>query len=143
MTIRTYCYVALGLLTLMSSAAIKADEPLKIGVFAPAGAVNRYLNTPENRQKVLATLKGLRVSKFFLEGNRADEYVPVELLREVRDDFKSKGIATSGGHRPLARQRSSASPRRWGTPAGSTIGRRRPSRTSRTCSARTRRCSTR
>ena len=100
------------------------------------------MKTPEDRQKVLDTLKGLHISKFFLEGNRADEYVPVELLREVRDDFKAKGIETSGG---IGRcpARSSASSRRWGTPAGSTIARRRPSRTWPTCSARTRPCSTR
>jgi hypothetical protein len=92
-------------MALLGSAVFAADEPLKIGVYAPAGAVNRYLNTPENREKVLTTLKGLRVSKFFLEGNRADEYVSVDLLREIRDDFASKGIATSGGIGPLPGQK--------------------------------------
>jgi hypothetical protein len=92
------------LMTLLGS-AVFADEPLKIGVYAPAGAVNRYMNTAEARQKVLDTLKGLHISKFFLEGNRADEYVPVELLREARDDFASKGIATSGGIGPLPGQK--------------------------------------
>ena len=102
---RIHCCVAVGLMALLSSAALPADEPLKIGVFAPAGAVNRHLNTPEGRQKVLTTLKGLRVSKFFLEGNRADEYVPVNLLREIRDDFASKGIETSGAIGPLPGQK--------------------------------------
>jgi hypothetical protein len=93
--------VAVGLVAFLSPAAFPADGPLKIGVIATAGAVNRFLNTPEGRQNVLTTLKGLRISKFFIEGNRADDYVPVNLLREVRDDFASKGIETSGGIGPL------------------------------------------
>ena len=104
MPLRIHCclaLIALGLMTLLSSAALAADGPLKIGSYCPAGAVNRYMKTPEDRQKVLDTLKGLHITKFFLEGNRADEYVPIELLREARDDFKSKGIETSGGIGPL------------------------------------------
>ena len=98
---RIHVCISVGLMMLLSASALPADEPLKIDIFAPAGAVNRHLSTPEARQKVLDKFKGLRVSKFFLEGNRADEYVPVALLREIRDNFKSKGIAASGAIGPL------------------------------------------
>ncbi len=142
MTSRMRFFISLALMAMLGSAARAADEPLKIGVFAPAGSVNRYLNNAENRQKVLDTLKGLRVSKFFLEGNRADEYVPVNLLREVRDDFASKGIATSGGIGPLPGKKFGVQ-----SPLGHTrwldYRAKRPSRMWPTFSARTRPCSTR
>jgi hypothetical protein len=102
---KIYGYVAAVLLVCLSPATLLAEGPLKIGVYAHAGAVNRYLNTPEGREKVLAALKVLRVSKFFIEGNRADEYVSVDLLRQVRDDFTSRGIEISGGIGPLPGQK--------------------------------------
>ena len=96
-----HCYVAAGLMTLLIPAARPADEPLKISVYAPAETVNRYLNTPEGRQDVVTVLKRFRVSKVYLEGNRGDVWVPVDLLRAVRDDLVSKGIEASGGVGPL------------------------------------------
>jgi hypothetical protein len=102
---RIYGYVAAALMVCLSPATLLAEGPLKIGVYAHAGAVNRYLNTPEGREKVLTTLKYLHVTKFFIEGNRADEYVPVDLLRQIRDDFTSRGIETSGGIGPLPGQK--------------------------------------
>ena len=94
-------YVAAGLMTLLIPAARPADEPLKISVYAPAETVNRYLNTSEGRQEAVTVLKRFRVSKVYVEGNRGDVWVPVDLLRSVRDDFASKGIETSGGVGPL------------------------------------------
>jgi hypothetical protein len=94
-------YAAAGLLMLLSPAARPADEPLKISTYATAGAVNRYMNTPEGRQNVVAVLKRFRISKVYVEGNRGDVWVPVDLLRAVRDDLTSQGFETSGGAGPL------------------------------------------
>jgi len=101
MTMQIHCYVAVGLMALLSSAALSADEPLKISVYATAGDVNRYLNTPKARQEVVTLLKRFHVSKIYVEGNRGDVYVAVDLLRAVRGDLVSKGIEASGGIGPL------------------------------------------
>ena len=93
--------VAAGLMMVLNPAARPAGDPLKISVYAPADTVNRYMSTPEARQDVVSVLKRFRVSKIYVEGNRGDTYVPVDLLRTVRDDLASKGIETSGGVGPL------------------------------------------
>lgn len=73
-----------------------AQEPLRISVYATAGGVVNYLANEESRAKTETALARLGVSRIFLEGRRGDEYVPPELLRQLRDDFRSQGIETTG-----------------------------------------------
>ncbi|MEK7408867.1 MAG: hypothetical protein AAB225_27705 [Acidobacteriota bacterium] len=76
---------------------LAAAPPLRLSVYTTAGGVNKYLSTPEGRQKAIAVLRPLKVSRIFLEGRRGDEYVPPDLLRAVRDHFAREGFAVSGG----------------------------------------------
>src|SRR5512138_305359 len=68
-----------------AAGASAADELLRISVYATAGDVMHYLAEPAGRQRVLETLRPLRVSRVFLEGRRGDEYVRPRVLAEVRD----------------------------------------------------------
>ena len=74
-----------------------SDASLRVSVYATAGGVNRYLATEPGRRQAIAALKRLSVSKVFLEGRRGDEYVPPELLRAARDDFRQAGLEVAGG----------------------------------------------
>ena len=98
---RIPCCLAVCLIALWNSAVFSADEPLKISVYATAETVGRCLGTPEVRKETIAVLKRFRVSKVYVEGNRIDTWVPVEMLREVRDDLVANGIEASGGVGPL------------------------------------------
>ncbi len=95
-----YC-LAIGLITLWRSPLLAADEPLKISVYATAESVSNYLGTAEARKATIAVLKSYRVSKVYVEGNRIDSWVTVDMLRAVRDDLVANGIEASGGVGPL------------------------------------------
>ncbi len=72
-------------------------EPLRVSVYATAGDVVRYLKTEEGRTKTAAAMKGLGISRIFLEGRRGDEYVDPATLKEVRDWMTGHGFAVAGG----------------------------------------------
>ena len=72
-------------------------QNLRVSIYADAADVNRYLTTPEGREKAAAILQGLKISKIFLEGRREDDYVPPAVLREIRDDFLKRGFRVCGG----------------------------------------------
>jgi len=80
-----------------STAPIVNTQNLRISIYVDAADVNRYLTTPEDREKVAVILQGLKISKIFLEGRREDDYVPPTVLREIRDDFLKRGFSVSGG----------------------------------------------
>ncbi len=83
---------------LLLALPLTAAEPaLRLSVYATAGDVQRYLTTPAGREKVLAALLPLRVSRIFLEGRRGDEYVPPQTLAAIRDFFTARGLQASGG----------------------------------------------
>ena len=67
---------ALALLCLAPSGA---GQSLRISVYATAGTVNRYLGTPADRDKAVALLRGLKVTRVFIEGRRGDQYVAPEV----------------------------------------------------------------
>ncbi len=77
--------------------ALAAEPALRVSVYVTAGGIQKHLTTPEGRRRVEAALARLHVSHVFLEGRRGDEYVPPALLRELREYFRVRGIATSGG----------------------------------------------
>ncbi|MCW5555294.1 MAG: hypothetical protein KIS67_24425 [Verrucomicrobiae bacterium] len=83
------------LATCLSAFAAKA--PLRVSVYCTAGDIQQHLTTPAGRERVLAVLQPLTVSRLFLEGRRGDEYVSPQQLREVRDFFAATGIECSGG----------------------------------------------
>jgi hypothetical protein len=72
-------------------------EPLRVSVYATADDVLRWVAPVDQRERLLQTLKPLRVSRLFLEGRRGDEYVSPQLLAEARDFLASRGIQCSGG----------------------------------------------
>src|ERR1035437_5828865 len=89
-----WSFLCIVLLSMLASASA---QPLRISVFAAAGEVNKYMLTPEGREKAAAIFNSFKVSKIFLEGRRGDDYVPPAVLREIRDDFLKRGFAVSGG----------------------------------------------
>ena len=76
---------------------IAAGQALRISVYTPAGTVNKYLSTPDDRAKAAAIMQRFKVSKIWIEGRRGDQYVTPELLTAARDDFRARGFAVSGG----------------------------------------------
>ena len=84
-------------LALVCLASLGAGQSLRISVYAPAGTVNRYLATPVDREKATALLRGLKITRVFVEGRRGDQYVTPEALRTVRDDLLSRGFEVAGG----------------------------------------------
>jgi hypothetical protein len=92
-----WLYLAGFLLSLSGEIGEAVEAALRIGVYATAGDVMRYLAPPVQRGSVLDALRPLRVSRVFLEGRRGDEYVPPQVLRETRDFLATNGIHTSGG----------------------------------------------
>ena len=82
---------------LLSLPVIAAGQALRISVYTPAGTVNTYLSTPEDRAKAAAIMQRFKVSKIWIEGRRGDQYVKPEVLTAARDDFRSRGFAVSGG----------------------------------------------
>jgi hypothetical protein len=89
-----WSFLCIVLLSMLASASA---QPLRISVFAAAGEVNKYMLTPEGREKAAAIFNSFKVSKIFLEGRRGDQYVPPAVLREIRDDFRKRGFLVSGG----------------------------------------------
>lgn len=85
------------LLTLALAVSLRAGESFTVSVYATAGDVLQHLATAEQRARTAAVLAPLRVDRLFLEGRRGDEYVPPDLLREVRDDFQARGVRCAGG----------------------------------------------
>ncbi|MCZ7637078.1 MAG: hypothetical protein M5U12_14195 [Verrucomicrobia bacterium] len=85
------------LVTLVLAASLRAGESFTVSVYATAGDVLQHLATAEQRVRAAAVLAPLRVDRLFLEGRRGDEYVPPDLLREVRDDFHARGVRCAGG----------------------------------------------
>jgi hypothetical protein len=86
-----------GCLLLVSLPAAVTAQALRISVYAPAGAVNKYLSTPGDRAKAAGVMARFQVSKIWLEGRRGDQYVTPELLSAARDDFRTRGLLVSGG----------------------------------------------
>jgi hypothetical protein len=84
-------------LALFSLPVAAAAQPLRISVYTPAGTVNRYLSTAEDRAKAAAVIQRFKVSKIWIEGRRGDQYVTPELLAAARDDFRARGLLASGG----------------------------------------------
>jgi hypothetical protein len=74
-----------------------ANPALVLSVFATAPDVNSYLNTPVGREKTAAALRALHVSKIFLQGRLAGDFVPPAKLREIRDDLRARSFEVSGG----------------------------------------------
>ena len=89
-----WSFLCIVLLSMLASASA---QPLRISVFAAAGEVNKYMLTPEGREKAAAIFNSFKVSKIFLEGRTGDQYVPPAVLREIRDDFRKRGFLVSGG----------------------------------------------
>jgi hypothetical protein len=73
-----------------------AGASLRLSVYATAGDVNRYLATPEGRERGVETLRRFRSTRIFLEGRRGDEYVPPATLSELRRYFEARQIRTTG-----------------------------------------------
>jgi hypothetical protein len=73
-----------------------AEAAFRLSVYATAGDVNRYVGTPEGRERVIETLRRFRAPRIFLEGRRGDEYVPPPVLRELRRYFEARQIRTTG-----------------------------------------------
>lgn len=90
-------YALLWFALLLSPPAMGGEVPLEISVYATAGGVARFLNSPEGREKALSILRPLGITRIFLEGRRGDEYVSPEMLSTVRDFFAARGIRASGG----------------------------------------------
>ena len=82
---------------LFSLPLVTAGQALRISVYTPAGTVNKYLSTPDDRAKAAAVIQRFKVSKIWIEGRRGDQYVTPELLTAARDDFRARGFAVSGG----------------------------------------------
>ena len=76
---------------------VTTAQALRISVYAPAGTVNHYLSTPDDRAKAAGVMQRFKVSKIWIEGRRGDQYVTPELLTAARDDFRARGFAVSGG----------------------------------------------
>ena len=74
-----------------------AEALPRIGVYATAGDVERYLVPPDKRAEVLERLRPLDVTRVFVEGRRGDEYVAPDRLREVRSHLATLGIEATGG----------------------------------------------
>lgn len=89
MAVKTVCLLLIG--------AAASPQPLRISVYAPAGTVNRYLATAEDRARAAGVMQRFRATKVWVEGRRGDQYVKPELLREVRDDLIARGFQVSGG----------------------------------------------
>src|SRR4051794_21364077 len=85
------CILAFGL------PVVTAAQALRISVYAPAGTVNQYLSTPDDRAKAAGVMERFKVSKIWIEGRRGDQHVTPELLIAARDDFRARGFAVSGG----------------------------------------------
>lgn len=66
-------------------------------MFATAPDVEKYLNTPAQRQAATGRLKRLGVTRVFLQGRLQDNYIPPERMREIRDDMIARGFDTAGG----------------------------------------------
>ncbi|MBI2924267.1 MAG: hypothetical protein HYY24_01020 [Verrucomicrobia bacterium] len=98
---RTRSLFRVALVASMAIASVRPSalgaDALGLSVYATAGDVERHLATPAGRDKALAILQGLKISRLFLEGRRGDEYVSPARLAEVRDFFAAQGIAASGG----------------------------------------------
>jgi hypothetical protein len=90
-----FAAIAACAVTLVAAAA--PPPPLRITVYATAGGVERYLKTPQDRERTVAILRKLDITHAVIEGRRGDEYAPPALLKEVRDHLAKLGITTSGG----------------------------------------------
>jgi hypothetical protein len=83
--------------SLLLLGGVARGEALQASVYATAGGILQYLTREEGRQQALEAMRRLHISRVFLEGRRGDEYVPAELLAELRDYFAARGIATTAG----------------------------------------------
>lgn len=84
-------------LTFAAAVGGAAQGGLHVSVYCTAGDVQQHLTTAEGRQRVLAALKPLGVTRLFLEGRRGDEYVSPEQSKELREFFQAHQIECSGG----------------------------------------------
>jgi oligo-alginate lyase len=72
-------------------------KPLRVSVYATASAVSKFFGDAQSRQAALPKLQALGITHVFLEGRRADEYVPPAVLAEARDWFRVRGFEVTGG----------------------------------------------
>lgn len=82
---------------MLGPARAAAVKPLGMSVYVTAGDTLRFLSIPADREAVARRLEPLRVSRLFVEGRRGGEAVPLDLLREIRDDFAARGVECAGG----------------------------------------------
>ncbi len=80
---------------LVPSAQDRLDD-LRLGVYVTVGSVID-LEGEEARRKAVSVLKGLGITKVYLETYRSGRIADRDLLKDLREFFQSNGFGTAGG----------------------------------------------
>lgn len=76
---------------------------LHFAIYFTAQDINSLLSTPEQFEKTMAYFAPVRPIHVYLEGKSYGE-IPVDLLKDIAEKFRSRGIRVSGGMVPFGSQ---------------------------------------
>ena len=109
MRLRGVCAVLAAVIGITSAAARGAEatnvwesakarmDDLRISTYMTASSVRRLAREASSRERAVGVLRGLGVTKVYLEVYRSGVVVPRAELEQIRDFLETKGFATAGG----------------------------------------------
>ena len=77
--------------------AIAHKNDLRLSAYITVHAVEKCLNDPDGRREAVSVLRGIGITKVYIETYRSGLVGNVHLLEIVRDYFKANGFEVAGG----------------------------------------------
>lgn len=77
-------------------AVARADD-LRLSAYATVGSVRAWAESPEARVEARRVLRGMGVTKVYMEGYRSGTLIATDDLRKVREVFETQGFEVAGG----------------------------------------------